>query len=51
MMKALVFQGKVVEVRQETFPVHPSMQWVDCDETVNCGDLYQNGQFIKPEEA
>ena len=49
-MKALVFNGRVVEIRENAFPVHGSMQWIDCDETVECGYLYQDGQFIKQEE-
>jgi hypothetical protein len=47
-MKALVFNGKVVEINNP-FPVHPSMGWVDLQEGVEVGDLYQDGQFIKPE--
>ena len=39
-MKALVFEGKVVQVSEKEFPVHESMIWVDCDETVKAGYIY-----------
>lgn len=29
-MKALILNGLVVDVAEESFPVHPSMIWVDC---------------------
>lgn len=46
-MKALVLNGCVVEVSPKPFPVHESMVWVDCDETVQAGYTY-DGDFHAP---
>jgi hypothetical protein len=48
-MKALVLNGKVVQVEQQAFEVHPSLVWVDCPDNVVAGWSYENGQFIEPE--
>ncbi|MDP2206978.1 MAG: DUF4376 domain-containing protein [Alphaproteobacteria bacterium] len=48
MMKALVFNGRVVEVSADVFPVASSMEWVDCDETVQAGYTY-DGSFHAPQ--
>lgn len=34
MKKALIFQGKLVEVATEAFPVSPEMHWVDVADDV-----------------
>lgn len=47
-MKALVFNGKVVDLSDTQFEVHESMTWHDCDETVQHGFLYQDGAFVDP---
>lgn len=47
-MKALVLNGLVVDVAAEEFPVHASMQWVECDETVQAGYTY-DGSFHAPQ--
>lgn len=47
-MKALVLNGRVVDVCDEAFPVHDSMTWVDCDETVQVGYSY-DGDFHAPQ--
>ena len=39
-MKALILNNAVVEVNSTTFEVHPSMTWVDCDDTVKVGNAY-----------
>lgn len=44
MMKALIFEGRVVEVAKKEYPVHPSMVWVDCDKNVQSGYTY-DGAF------
>lgn len=46
-MKALVLNGRVVDVCAESFPVHESMTWVDCDEAVQVGYTY-DGDFHAP---
>ena len=47
-MKALVFNGKVVDLSDTQFEMHESMTWHDCDETVKYGFLYQDGAFVDP---
>lgn len=48
-MKALVFNGVVVQVEQAEFPVHEALTWHDVDDTVQVGWLYQDGEFSNPE--
>lgn len=48
-MKALVYHGVVIQIQETSFEVHPNYQWIDCDETVETGYLYQNGVFIEPQ--
>lgn len=47
MKKALVLNGEVVQVENETFEVHPSLQWVDCPDWVQPRDTYANNEFTK----
>jgi hypothetical protein len=49
-MKALIFENKVAQVAEESFPVHASMIWVDCPDNALAGWLYnpENGE-IYPE--
>ena len=47
-MKALILQNKVVQVAPESFPVHPSMQWLDCPAEVQAGWTYDDGTFTAP---
>ena len=49
-MKALVFQGRVVQIESAEFPVSPSMQWVEADNDTAVGDFY-DGQFLKPAQT
>ena len=44
-MKALVLDGKVVDVNKTEFEVHSSMSWVDCDEKVSVGWTYDGKTF------
>lgn len=48
-MKALVYQGVVLQLGETPFDVHPNYQWIDCDESVQPGYLYSNGVFSAPE--
>jgi hypothetical protein len=50
-MKALIFNNKVVDVQENSFEVHESMFWVDCDSNVETGYTYENNQFIAPGKA
>ena len=47
-MKALIHNAKVVQVAPEVFPVHPSMQWLDCPAEVQPGWSYDDGEFVAP---
>jgi len=49
-MKALIHDGKVVQVEAEAFPVHKSMRWVDCNQDVAAGWDY-DGTFSAPAVA
>ena len=44
-MKALIFDGKVVQVEENEFPVHKSLIWLDCASDVKPGWLYDNNVF------
>jgi hypothetical protein len=44
-MKALILDGKVVDLHQTGFEVASTMQWVDCDDTVEVGFTYADGVF------
>ena len=48
-MKALIFENKVVDVQENEFDVHPSMTWVDCDNTVKAGFGYDGSTFTSNE--
>ena len=47
-MKALIYSAKVVQVAPESFPVHPSMQWLNCPAEVQPGWTYADGVFTAP---
>ena len=44
-MKALILDGKVVDVNEKEFEVHSSMSWVDCDDKVKQGWTYDGKTF------
>ena len=44
-MKALILDGKVVDVNEKEFEVHSSMSWVDCDDKVKHGWTYDGKTF------
>lgn len=47
-MKALVYQGRVVQVAKEDFPVALPMEWIDCDATVKENWLWDGQTFSAP---
>jgi hypothetical protein len=52
MKKALISEtGEVVDVQAEAFEVHPSLTWIDCDDSVETGDFYKDGEFTRPPVA
>ena len=48
-MKALIFNNKVVDVQATEFEVAPTMNWVDCDNTVKIGFSYDGSTFTSNE--
>ena len=44
-MKALVLNGKVIDVSEKEFEVHSSCTWVDCDDKVALGWTYDGKTF------
>ena len=49
-MKALILNNQVVDIQEKEFEVHPSMTWVDCDNTVKQGFTYDGTTFISNED-
>jgi len=48
-MKALILDGKVVDLHESGFEVHSSMSWVDCDDNVAIGWTYDGSNFTTNE--
>jgi hypothetical protein len=48
-MKALTFNGKVVQVELVEFEVSPLMKWVDCPDDCVAGWEYINGEVVRPQ--
>ena len=49
-MKALIFDGKVIQLSEEKFEVHSSMTWVDnVDSNVEVGWNYDGTNFSDPD--
>jgi hypothetical protein len=44
-MKALIFNNKVVDVKETEFETYSSMTWVNCDNTVEIGFSYDGTNF------
>lgn len=47
-MKALIYNNKVVDIQDNEFDVHSDMYWVDTDNDILIGSLYENGIFTNP---
>lgn len=47
-MKALIQGTRVCQIIEDSewFPVHPSLDWVDCDNTITEQHTYESGSFI-----
>ena len=43
-MKALIHDDKVVDVKEQSYEVHPSMKWIDCPNDIRIGFFY-DGKF------
>lgn len=48
-MRALILDGKVIDVQEVEFEVHESMTWVDCDVSVKLNDSYDGTSFTSNE--
>ena len=44
-MKALIFEGKVIELAETKFPVHSSMTWVDATDATELGGSWDGTSF------
>lgn len=44
-MKALILDGKVVQLSETTFEVHSSMSWVDATEAAEVGGTWDGSNF------
>jgi len=49
-MKALIFEGKVVEIAESAFEVHDSMKWVDANDSIEIGYSFNGELFSAPLE-
>ena len=48
-MKALIEpSGRIAEIREDTFPVHESLTWIDCPEGITTLHRFEGGVFISP---
>jgi len=46
-MKALIYEGKVVQIEEKEFPVARQLVWVECDNTdVATGWEYDSGSKV-----
>ena len=48
-MKALILNNQVVQLSETEFEVAPTLQWVNCDNTITTEHTYENGNFIAPQ--
>jgi hypothetical protein len=48
-MKALIFDGRVVQIEPKEFEIHSDWQWVDCDDTVKVSWKYDGTNFTDPD--
>ena len=45
-MKALIFENKVIQIEEESFPISSTLSWVDdIPSDVEVGYSYENGKF------
>jgi len=44
-MFALIFENKVADIANQTFPVIPTMEWIECNSSVKIGWLFVDGIF------
>ena len=44
-MKALIFEGKVVDIQEKEFPVHESLTWVDATDDTEYQGTWDGSKF------
>lgn len=47
-MKALILDKAVIDVKKDEYPVSSTCEWIDCDDKVQIGWLYDNSKFTDP---
>ena len=47
-MKALVYQGKIVQIQEQSFDVHPNYQWFDCPNDCTLDWVFADGVISPP---
>ena len=50
-MKALIHDDKVVDVKEQSYEVHPSMSWIDCPNDIRIGFFYDGKTFKSDEQT
>ena len=50
-MKALIHDEKVVDVKEQSYEVHPSMSWIDCPNDIRIGFFYDGKTFKSDEQT
>ena len=50
-MKALIHDEKVVDVKEQSYEVHPSMSWIDCPNDIRIGFFYDGKTFKSSEQT
>jgi hypothetical protein len=52
-MKALIFIETICQIVEDsdTFPIHESMQWVDCPSDIDTDWRYKDGKFEPPSKS
>ena len=48
-MKALIHNDRIIEIKENTYPVHESLIWIDLPEGAEVGDSYVSGELVKPQ--
>ena len=50
-MKALIHDDRVVDVKEQSYEVHPSMSWIDCPNDIKIGFFYDGKTFKSDEQT
>ena len=50
-MKALIHNDKVVDIKEQSYEVHPSMSWIECPNDIRIGFFYDGKTFTSDEQT